>query len=86
MIAIRLEITPPGATVEVGGVATTENPLRFPRSDEPVTVVASAPGYTPQSRDVRPVADGVLRIDLEPTPERPTRLRRTPPRLPDSPL
>ncbi len=90
MVEIRMVVEPPDAVVEVDGLVSDENPLRFPKSEETYEVVVSAPGYRSEKRTLRPIANGEMRIALEkaasPKPDSPPRKPRPTPRVPDGPI
>jgi len=76
-VQIELVLDPPGARVELNGIATEQNPLEVPRSTEPNELRVSAKGYATTTRLFRPTTDGNIRVTLK--RRHPPRSRRKPP-------
>jgi len=94
MVEIRLVVAPEDAVIEVDGLVSAENPLRFPKSEASYEIVVSAPGYRSEKRTLRPIANGEMRISLEKAtepkpstpPRKPPRKPHPAPRVPDGPI
>jgi serine/threonine-protein kinase len=75
-IAIHLAVEPLEAIVRIDGVPTRDNPILLPRGDRRHTLVLSAPGYEPESREVDGADDARVSVTLHrspsPAPETPT--------------
>jgi serine/threonine-protein kinase len=71
-VTLRLEIEPANARVAAGGVPQPDaSSISLPRSDEPVTVVVSAPGYQPATLRITPDHDATERVSLRRRPQEP---------------
>jgi hypothetical protein len=65
MVSLNLVITPADAVVEIDGLVIKDNPIKLPKSDVPVKVKVSRPGFVAEMREVKPVLDGDLKFDLK---------------------
>jgi len=64
-VTLKLVVEPKDATVEVDGVVVSERLLTLPKSSEVHRLTVSAAGYIPQTRELRPVADGEILVKLQ---------------------
>ncbi len=71
IVKLTLDVGPPGAIVELNGVATSANPIELPKGDRTHKLVVSAKGYVSQTREVVALMDGSVRIHLEKDEPRP---------------
>jgi serine/threonine-protein kinase len=85
-VELRFQVNPIDALVEVDGVAVTDGKVHVPRSETPLRLVVSAPGFETDVREIKPLTSGAVNVNLTPkaAPSRPKPGKRT--RLPDSPL
>jgi hypothetical protein len=65
-VTIRLEISPPNATVLWNGEPLTSRPLVVDRSEKPSVLRVSAPGHLTQKRRVVPTDEQTIKIRLKP--------------------
>jgi hypothetical protein len=64
-MAIRLEVAPIEAVVDLDGTPTRDNPILLPRDGRSHTLAVRAPGYDPVTREVRAGADTIVSVSLQ---------------------
>jgi serine/threonine-protein kinase len=67
-ISVQVSIQPPGATLELDGAPLRETRFKLPRDGASHTLVARAPGYVEEARDVVANTDAAIAIALRRAP------------------
>lgn len=78
-VLLDARLQPHGARLLLDGHPAPSNPVRIPRGQRVVRVVAWAPGYLAVARDVVPDVDQTIHLRLRPLPETKRPARTAPP-------
>ena len=70
MVTLLLQLKPEDAVVAIDGQVVTKRKLRFAKSNEPLTLVVSAPGYVTSENEFTPSVGGTLVVELKPRRKR----------------